>query len=337
MKKWSLILTSERVSKASNHSSHSKISPNRLIYLSILTVTLTQSASLLLPSSTQNSTPGAGLLNDENDILADDELSASFEAYLIQTRSMTRKSATSSTSPADSTASPTTKPADSPVVQPPNLPATPVSPTPPSISTLTSQLIASENKLFFIRHRIPGSSSSEWYLVRVALRDTLSAHPNALQDGKFLVDFYMLHPSDKRFNATNQRYWLEYHSTDASFGPLHQSTAHLIRPSSEEALYASANGLQPFRQWVRLLNSDTYIHGPFNFSTLNGRVTKDRVSESDWLTLRKYEHLYSNQVPPMNLQQYTVHLGQFHTTSDDQALAARFTACFATPTPLSTT
>lgn len=278
-----------------------------------------------------------GLLNDENDILADDELSASFEAYLIQTRSMTRKSATSSTSPADSTASPTTKPADSPVVQPPNLPATPVSPTPPSISTLTSQLIASENKLFFIRHRIPGSSSSEWYLVRVALRDTLSAHPNALQDGKFLVDFYMLHPSDKRFNATNQRYWLEYHSTDASFGPLHQSTAHLIRPSSEEALYASANGLQPFRQWVRLLNSDTYIHGPFNFSTLNGRVTKDRVSESDWLTLRKYEHLYSNQVPPMNLQQYTVHLGQFHTTSDDQALAARFTACFATPTPLSTT
>ena len=140
----------------------------------------------------------------------------------------------------------------------------------------------------------------------------------------------------KRYNATNQRYWLEYHPTDASFGPLHQSTAHLIRPSSEEALYASANGLQPFRQWVRLLNNDTYIHGPFNFSTLNGRVTKDRVSESDWLTLRKYEHLYSNQVPPMNLQQYTVHLSQFHTTSDDQALAARFTACSATPSPIPT-
>ena len=166
-------------------------------------------------------------------------------------------------------------------------------------------------------------------------RHSLSSSKNALQDGKFLVDFYMLHPSDKRCNATNQRYWLEYHPTTESFGPLHQSTAHLLRPSSEEALYASANGLKPFRQWVRLLNNDTYIHGPFNFSTLNGRVTKDRISESDWSILHKYEHLYSNQVPPMNLPRCTVHLSQFHTTSDDQDLAARFAACFATPSSFS--
>ena len=47
----------------------------------------------------------------------------------------------------------------------------------------------------------------EWHLVRVAFEATLSTHPDGLCDGRFLVDFYILHPEDKSFNAPDQRYW----------------------------------------------------------------------------------------------------------------------------------
>ena len=58
---------------------------------------------------------------------------------------------------------------------------------------------------------MPGTTTSEWYLVRVDLENTIRANPNAMQDGRFLVEFYVGHPADKRYNAINQRFWLEYH------------------------------------------------------------------------------------------------------------------------------
>ena len=99
----------------------------------------------------------------------------------------------------------------------------------------------------------------EWSLVRVALAESLSLHPNALQDGKFLVDFYICHPGDIYYNAVNQRYWLEYHPILDDNRPNHQATAHLIRPSAQSESYAVAEGLRPFHQWVRLINTDTLM------------------------------------------------------------------------------
>ena len=71
------------------------------------------------------------------------------------------------------------------------------------IGPLTASLMARLNKLFFISHCVPGSGITKWSLVRVTLRDSLRKHPNALQDGRFLVDFYTYHPKDKLFNAIN--------------------------------------------------------------------------------------------------------------------------------------
>ena len=51
----------------------------------------------------------------------------------------------------------------------------------------------------------------EWRRVGVAYKDTMSLHPGYLQDGKFLVDLYILYPKDHWFGAPNQRFWLEYH------------------------------------------------------------------------------------------------------------------------------
>ena len=44
----------------------------------------------------------------------------------------------------------------------------------------------------------------------------MAVHPDCLSDGKFLVDFYILHPDDSNFNAPNQHYWLEYHPRNLS-------------------------------------------------------------------------------------------------------------------------
>ena len=95
----------------------------------------------------------------------------------------------------------------------PDPPAAPPIPPPcPSLAELTPKIIASHDKLFFISHWVPGSDAAEWSLVRIPLTDSLSLHPSSMQDGKFLVEFYICHPDDKAFNGTNQRYWLEYHS-----------------------------------------------------------------------------------------------------------------------------
>ena len=66
-----------------------------------------------------------------------------------------------------------------------------LAPVVPDIRTLSASLINSDDKLFFMSHTSPGSSSCGWSLVWVALGESISLHPDALQDdGKFIVDFY---------------------------------------------------------------------------------------------------------------------------------------------------
>jgi hypothetical protein len=62
--------------------------------------------------------------------------------------------------------------------------------TPPSIVELAPCIIASSDKLFFIGCAI-GEAKREWRLVRVAFTDSISLYPSALQDGRFLVEFYV--------------------------------------------------------------------------------------------------------------------------------------------------
>jgi len=81
----------------------------------------------------------------------------------------------------------------------------------PPLSTLVANIINSSDKLFFVSHSLGNPSARKWRLVRVAFSNSTSLSPSCLQDGRFLVDFYTLHYSDIRYNATNQRYWLQYH------------------------------------------------------------------------------------------------------------------------------
>ena len=83
-----------------------------------------------------------------------------------------------------------------------------VTPYVPSIGTLVTGIIKNADRLFLVaddtdQHFI------EWRLVRVALDDFMSLHPSCLQNGRFLVEFYIAHTDDVCFNGINQCFWLQ--------------------------------------------------------------------------------------------------------------------------------
>jgi hypothetical protein len=68
--------------------------------------------------------------------------------------------------------------------------------------------VKSSDKLFFISNSIGAGNVREWWLVRVALEATMASYSSCLSDGRYLVDFYISHPSDYRYNAINQQRFL---------------------------------------------------------------------------------------------------------------------------------
>ncbi len=77
----------------------------------------------------------------------------------------------------------------------------------------------------------------------VAFQDSVALYPSCLQDGHFLVDFYLAHPSDICCNAINQQFWLQYpNQTPAVFGTM---DAHLINPSDTSENQAKQHLLVP--------------------------------------------------------------------------------------------
>ncbi len=126
--------------------------------------------------------------------------------------------------------------------------STPSSVTTPTITLLSPRSINSADKLFFIRHKLGMSLIQEWRLFRVAFSSTMSLYRSALQDGRFLVKFYVAHPNNVQFNAINQRFWLQYCDHAApTFGSI---DAHLITPSDTSEDRASRQNLVPVRCWV---------------------------------------------------------------------------------------
>jgi len=109
---------------------------------------------------------------------------------------------------------------------------------------------------------------------------------------------------------------------------------HLIRPTADSPKFAQAEGLAPFRQWIRLTNADTYICGPFNFALINNRQTRDRVPLEQWQILHKFRHMFTTEVPSLDLPTYSIHLGQFHSTYHCPEHDARVSAYLTHPSDL---
>ncbi len=164
---------------------------------------------------------------------------------------------------------------------PPPSPVVIQAPPIPPISLLVRSIIDSSDWLFYVSHSLGNPFVWEWHLIRVALSDSTSLSSLCLQDGRFLVKFYILHFDDFHFNVTSQHYWLQYHSIGEIAIPTSSTTTHLIRPSNSSEAPAAKQKLILFRWCLNLTHSDTYLHGSFEFASVNGWKTRDWISKSD--------------------------------------------------------
>ena len=110
-----------------------------------------------------------------------------------------------------------------------------------------------------------------------------ASYSSCLVDGRYLVDFYISHPSDYRYNAINQRFWLQYHSRGDILANSTSANTHLLRPTDSSETYADRHKLLPLRKYINLTHTDTFlIHGPFDFAVINKRKSRDRISQIEW-------------------------------------------------------
>ncbi len=71
-------------------------------------------------------------------------------------------------------------------------------------------------------------------------------------DWEILVDLYISHPADWRYNAVNQRFLLQYFKDSEALHPDHASETHLVRPLTLSAAYAILKNLVPAQKYVHL-------------------------------------------------------------------------------------
>ena len=92
----------------------------------------------------------------------------------------------------------------------------------------------------------------------------------------------------------NQHFWLQYHNQSELLRPCSSSDTHLIRPSDTSEAYALHHKLLPFHQYINLTHQNTYIHGPFDFATVHGCKSRDRMDQVDWGILCSHTAMFHN-------------------------------------------
>ncbi len=178
----------------------------------------------------------------------------------------------------------------------------------PAIHLLTAAIIWSSDCLFFVLHSIGSNEAQEWCLVRVAFEDSISIYPSCTQDGQFLFQFYVCHPSNWQNNAINLRYWLQYHDIFDIMYPHSASETNLIQPLDMSASYAARHKLVRFRKWLNISHLDTYIHRSFESASIWGRKSRDCIAQEDCDHLKKHSAMFGNPVPPSDVPTYSIHI-----------------------------
>ena len=83
---------------------------------------------------------------------------------------------------------------------------------------------------------------------------------------------------------------------------------HLICPSDALVDFALCHKLLPFRKWLNITHSDTFIHGPLKFTTVRGQKTCDRISQDDWNVLLWHTLVFQNLIPSFDVPTYLIHV-----------------------------
>jgi hypothetical protein len=144
------------------------------------------------------------------------------------------------------------------------------------VGVLTSKIVTSKDRLFFISQEMPLSGRREWQLVWVNLEDSMALHSPCLTIGRYLVEFYLFHSIEVCFNANNLHLWLQYHCT-TDIRALVQVRTHLINPSDLLEQLAKEHNFYPMHQWIMLTHESMYIHGPFGFAIIHGCKSCNRI------------------------------------------------------------
>jgi hypothetical protein len=114
-------------------------------------------------------------------------------------------------------------------------------------STIVADLVRSEDKLFFIAYaRERNQERREWKLARIDFKRSLQQHPTCLQDGRFLMEFFIEHHRDKQLDVRSRRYWLEYHKTNSH--KLISIDYHILQPSQYSETTAEAMELVTYKE-----------------------------------------------------------------------------------------
>jgi hypothetical protein len=198
---------------------------------------------------------------------------------------------------------------------------------PKTASELMALIIQNEDKLFFIRYKIKSLSRSEWRLVQIDLTNSINKNPSALTNGRVLALFFVSHPNDSSFNATNRRFWKQYHYDDLRYAM--SKKYHLVKPDKNEENYCKQSGLLPYSEWINIHDPDVYLVGPFNFATIQGRKTQDRISYDQWKQLQSLKSNFDNDVPFIHetLNGYVCHLDTpYHSEYESDSITASINA-----------
>jgi len=104
--------------------------------------------------------------------------------------------------------------------------------------------------------------------------------------------------------------WLVTAKLDGASYEIEHVTAntHLLRPTDSSETYADRHKLLPLRKYINPTHMDTFIHGLFEFATINKQKSRDRVSQLEWYILKSHCNLYHNPLPRFYVPTYSVHV-----------------------------
>ncbi len=96
---------------------------------------------------------------------------------------------------------------------------------------------------------------------------------------------------------------------------------HLIWPSDTSKDYTTRHKLCPFQKWLNLTHQDMFIHGPFEFATVDGQKMQDHVSQADWDVIQIHLDIFHNPLPWFDVPSYSIHIDRgAHVLFHDAAI-----------------
>jgi hypothetical protein len=96
------------------------------------------------------------------------------------------------------------------------------------------------------------------------------------------------------------------------------------------------SSLMSLWKWLNLTHLNTFIHGPFDFATVHGWKTQDRMFQANWDALKAHLDMFYNALPQFNVPSYSIHVDRgvhvtFHNAAISRQLILATSQAGATP------